>query len=227
MAKQIQGECNRCGRCGCYERAGGLPKRYPGLGGFLMAWGKQHPEQDLEVCQLIRAAYIKKFHREWNHDYESDLRIKILGDTGAINVDLYIGKRGIQKSPDDASCPFVNVIENATIVGTTFTPTTVTGPVTGSPTVDNLAVASGGSVGIVSGVGLNTLTVHSWVDGIPADGETVKVVTTECLLWGKSQLPWMCAKSPQDYVGKQIDKWIDSNPHTSNAGTCGYYWVDV
>jgi hypothetical protein len=63
----------------------------------------------------------------------------------------------------------------ATITGTTFTNTTVTGSSTSGAEGSDIAVASGGSHGTISGVDDNELTVDEWIGGLPTDGETVTV----------------------------------------------------
>lgn len=63
----------------------------------------------------------------------------------------------------------------ATITGTTFTNTTVTGSDTSGAEGSDIALASGGSHGTVSGVDDNALTIDKWIGGKPVDGETVTV----------------------------------------------------
>jgi len=63
----------------------------------------------------------------------------------------------------------------ATITGTTFTNTTVTGSSTSGAEEDDIAQASGGSHGKVSGVDDNELTVDKWIGGLPSAGEAVIV----------------------------------------------------
>jgi hypothetical protein len=65
-----------------------------------------------------------------------------------------------------------------TITGTTFTDTTVTGSSTSGAESGDVAIASGGSHGTVSGVAANELTVDKWIGGLPTAGETV--TTHEC-----------------------------------------------
>ena len=106
MAKEIRGSCNRCGHCGCYEGAGGDPRWYPGIGGSKTLWGKMYPDRDMDICQLIRTAFLATEGREWDKDYGETIRIRIVGNGSRINVDCHITTRGIQKSATDASCPF-------------------------------------------------------------------------------------------------------------------------
>lgn len=100
------GSCNGCGHCGCFEGAGGPAKWYPGVGVWAMKWGRMYPGRDLDICQLIRTAYLAKYGYEWDHDFNSNVTIRIVGGGAPINVDCYITERGIQKSATDASCPF-------------------------------------------------------------------------------------------------------------------------
>ena len=49
-----------------------------------------------------------------------------------------------------------------------------------------------------------------------------------CQLWGTEYLPLMCATLPQDFVDERhIAQFEQVHPHTSQGGTCGYYWIDV
>jgi hypothetical protein len=63
----------------------------------------------------------------------------------------------------------------ATITGTTFTDTTVTGSSTDGAEEGDVAIASGGSHATVSGVDDNELTVDKWIGGNPSTAETVTV----------------------------------------------------
>lgn len=63
----------------------------------------------------------------------------------------------------------------ATINGTTFTDTTVTGTPTAGSETNDIAMAAGGSHGKISNVATNVLTVDKWIGGNPADGEVVTV----------------------------------------------------
>lgn len=63
----------------------------------------------------------------------------------------------------------------ATITGTTFTNTTVTGSSTSGAESGDVAIASGGSHGTVSGLDDSSLTIDKWIGGLPTDGETVTV----------------------------------------------------
>lgn len=228
MAKQVQGSCNRCGHCGCYEGAGGPAKWYPGIGGSKMGWGRQHPGQDLDICALIRTAFLAKFGSEWVNEYGFVVTIQIVGGGPLITVNCYVTERGIQASATDASCPFFESIVNATITGTTFTATTVTGSSTAGSVIGNLAVASGSSVGIVSNVAPNALTVYGWLGGTPIDGESVEVRENECLIWGRLQWPSSCDNNPQTFTEPdRIAKWELDHPHTSAGGPCGWEWVEV
>ncbi|MHC4509974.1 MAG: hypothetical protein ACYTAO_13615 [Planctomycetota bacterium] len=74
-----------------------------------------------------------------------------------------------------AGCDFTVGDPKATITGTTFTNTTVTGSATTGSESGDVAIASGGSHGTVSGVDDNELTVDKWIGGLPTDGETVTV----------------------------------------------------
>lgn len=106
MAKQVQGSCNRCGHCGCYEGAGGPAKWYPGIGGSKMAWGRRHSGQDLDVCALIRTAFMGKFGNAWDGEYDVEVDIRIVGGGPPIDVTCYVTTSGIQTSSTDRSCPF-------------------------------------------------------------------------------------------------------------------------
>jgi len=64
----------------------------------------------------------------------------------------------------------------ATLAATTFTDTRVTG--TGSVSgvsVDEVAIASGGSHGVVTDIGSGYLDVQEWIGGLPSAGEAVTV----------------------------------------------------
>lgn len=219
------GACNRCGDCGCLD-VGGLEKWYPGIGGSKMPWGKMYPSRDLDVCALIRTAFTLKYGHEWDKEYGGNVVIRIAGGGPPIYVDCYITTRGIQKLLTDASCPFLESIINATISGTTFTATTVTGSDTTGSVVGNLAVASGGAVGIVSTIAPNTLTVYGWVRGTPTAEEIVEVRENECTIWGRNQLPPACNNNPQTFAdATRIAAWEANHPHTDNGGTCGWKYV--
>lgn len=66
----------------------------------------------------------------------------------------------------------------ATITGTTFTDTTVTGSSTSGAEAGDIAIASGGSHGLVEEVDDNELTVDKWIGGTPSAAESV--VCKEC-----------------------------------------------
>jgi len=78
-----------------------------------------------------------------------------------------------------ATNDFTASATKATITGTTFTNTTVTGSSTSGSEEDDIAIASGGSHGKVSGVDDNELTVDKWIGGLPTDGETVTVIEAD------------------------------------------------
>lgn len=72
-----------------------------------MDWGRQHPESELEICTLIKAAYQKKFGVAWRQgDYDFEVDIQIVDDDSTVNATCYVTKDGIQKSATDRSCPF-------------------------------------------------------------------------------------------------------------------------
>lgn len=100
------GACIYCGHCGCYAGAGGPAKWYPGIGGSKMKWGKRYPAEDLEICSLIRDAFLVKFSYEWDDDYDFDVTIRIVGGGAPLDVDCHVTEKGIQKSASDSSCPF-------------------------------------------------------------------------------------------------------------------------
>jgi len=233
MAKEIQGSCNRCGQCGCYEGAGGPEKWYPGIGWHHFGWGCQYPTIQMALIQIIKDEFEDKFGRPWERDdVDFEVDVRITGGGPAVEATCYVTQRGVQRAPTDASCAFCETTINATITGTTFTATTVTGSSTKGTVVDNLAKASGGSVGIVSNVEKNTLTVHSWVGGTPSGGEEVIVIDNVCKLWARQQLPPACNRYPQEFHllpnGEElIAAWEANHPHTSAGGLCGYYWIDV
>lgn len=240
MAKQIQGSCNRCGHCGCYAGAGGPAKWYPGIGAgsMRMRYYEDHPQLQPIIFQLIKDEFADQYGRPWEHsDKEFVLtNFQIKGGGPTITVDLYVSEKGVHVSPTDFSCPWLKSTLNATITSTIFTasPDTVSGSSTSGSVVGNLAIASGGSVGIISNVAANTLTVHSWVGGIPLDGESVEVRENECRLWGRSQLPPACANYPQmfQYVlggEKMIAAWEENHRYTGAVppGLCGYHWEEV
>jgi hypothetical protein len=76
---------------------------------------------------------------------------------------------------DGSSNTFAVGSAKATITGTTFTDTTVTGSATTGAESGDIAIASGGSHGLVGGVDDNELTVDKWIGGTPTAGETVTV----------------------------------------------------
>jgi hypothetical protein len=76
---------------------------------------------------------------------------------------------------DGSSNTFAVGSAKATITGTTFTDTTVTGSATTGAESGDIAIASGGSHGLVGGVDDNELTVDKWIGGTPVAGETVTV----------------------------------------------------
>lgn len=76
---------------------------------------------------------------------------------------------------DGSSNNFAVGSTKATITGTTFTDTTVTGSSTDGAESGDIAVASGGSHGLVGGVEDNELTVDKWIGGTPPDAESVTV----------------------------------------------------
>ena len=63
----------------------------------------------------------------------------------------------------------------ATLTGTTFTCTTVSGSSTTGAAVGYIAIASGGAHGKITAVADTQLTVDKWIGGQPTDGETVTV----------------------------------------------------
>jgi hypothetical protein len=71
-----------------------------------MAWGKRYPVQDLDICVLIRTAFMAKYGHEWNNEYGGDVIMRIVGGGPPLNIECYIGEKGIQKSASDTSCPF-------------------------------------------------------------------------------------------------------------------------
>jgi hypothetical protein len=100
------------------------------------------------------------------------------GDTYKVGVAQAIRLNEATPHPglrDGVSNVFSVSATKATITGTTFTATTVTGSSTSGSESGDVAVASGGSHGAVSGVGDNELTVDKWIGGIPSAGEEVTV----------------------------------------------------
>ena len=67
----------------------------------------------------------------------------------------------------------------ATMTGTTFTNTTCTGSATTGAAADMIAIASGGSHGLITSVDDNELTVDKWIGGLPSAGETVTIYTSD------------------------------------------------
>lgn len=56
-----------------------------------------------------------------------------------------------------------------------------------------------------------------------------KGTPNECLLYGRSQMPFSCANAP-DKMGdvwnaQHAAQWGVNHPHTSQSGTCGYLWT--
>jgi len=105
-----------------------------------------------------------------------------VGDSYKVGVAQKIRLSGDTPHPglrDGALNKFSVGAVKATITGTTFTATTVTGSSTSGAEADDIAVASGGAHGTVSGVDDNELTVDRWIGGIPAAGEVVSVKVTD------------------------------------------------
>jgi hypothetical protein len=107
MAKAIRGYCDHCGHCGCYASKDSNPKWSPGIGGFALVRGLQHPDRDIPICTHIRG----RFHRDsginWQQGfYDFWVRISFPSGDDPIDVEAYVTERGIQKSDEDASCPF-------------------------------------------------------------------------------------------------------------------------
>ena len=96
-----------------------------------------------------------------------------IGKAQKIRLDSASPHRGLRGGLNNR----FNVGSNtATLTGTTFTNTRVTGSGSVSGvTAEEVAVASGGSHGVVSAIGSNYLDVERWIGGVPAAGETVTV----------------------------------------------------
>jgi hypothetical protein len=110
MAKQIQGSCNRCGHCGCYEGAGGPAKWYPGIGAgsIRMRYYEDHPQIQPILFQLIKDEFAVQYDRAWEYtDTEFSLTaFEITGGGPKITADLYVSRRGIHVSATNFSCPW-------------------------------------------------------------------------------------------------------------------------
>ena len=76
---------------------------------------------------------------------------------------------------EGATNDFTTGDTKATITGTAFAATSVTGSVTTGAETGDTAIASGGAHGQVTAVAANSLTVDMWIGGTPANGEVVTV----------------------------------------------------
>lgn len=98
------GSCNRCGHCGCTSINSNPREDWaPGIANCHFEWGWQHSSEEQNLITLIKSGKAGG----WQHgDVDYSVTIKIVGGGPPINVNAYITKRGIQKSPTDRSCPF-------------------------------------------------------------------------------------------------------------------------
>ena len=92
----------------------------------------------------------------------------------------------------------------ATMTGTTFTNTTCTGSSTSGASSGQVAIASGGSHGLITNVAANVITVDKWIGGKPTDAETVNIYTAD-----KYQI--------QDKFTTEKTMWIGPTPDTSDS----------
>jgi hypothetical protein len=219
MAKQIQGSCNRCGHCGCFSVPGWPEKWCPGLPIEILDWYLRYPDPDV---QKFAAYFINRM------GYTRGMRgARHFSMPGIGRVDYFLSDAGIQKSETDRSCPFLESTVQATMTGTTFTATSVTGSSTAVASVDNLAVASGGSAGVISSVAPNTLGIYGWLGGTPADVEIVTVLFNECVIFNEDYIPLPCRDYPQLLSDEEAAEWETNHVTTGSGGTCGFWWVDV
>ena len=107
----------------------------------------------------------------------------------------------------------------ATITGTTFTDTTVTGSSTSGAEEDDIAIASGGSHGLITAVDDNELTVDKWIGGLPSAAETVTVYTCDQYQveskFATQKLMWINpAPSDSDTLGEEsLEILYNRMPH--------------
>ena len=110
MAKEVQGDCDYCGHCGCYVGAGGPARFYPGIGvgTMRMRYSEIHPVILPILYQLIKDEFAVQYSRPWEYsDKEFALtNFQIKGGGPTITVDLYVSEKGIHVSPSDFSCPW-------------------------------------------------------------------------------------------------------------------------
>ena len=111
MGKEVQGECNRCGHCGCYAGAGGPAKWYPGIGAgtMNMQYHDSRPQLGSPILyQLIAAEFEVQYDRPWEStDTEFALPgFRISGGGPPIIKDIYVSTKGIHISATDFSCPW-------------------------------------------------------------------------------------------------------------------------
>lgn len=92
----IQGNCTKCGLCGCWDRpeangkewCGGLPER-------IFKWYKQHPDQEEPLFKLLRGSIEK-----------AQVTVTIPSiDTFSF---VYQSGVGVCASDTDKSCPFLD-----------------------------------------------------------------------------------------------------------------------
>lgn len=91
------GSCNWCGRCGCLSQPLADIDWGPGLPEGLFDWGRQHPDEEIELVSAIKKAV------NWQRgDVEYSFTIAV----GQEQVNGYVSERGIQVSISDRSCAF-------------------------------------------------------------------------------------------------------------------------
>lgn len=107
MGKQIQGECNYCGHCGCYSDTD--IKWVPGIPYSLFDWGRMHPESEEPAITAIKSKAV------WQRgDVDFGVKIRIAGIPG--QIDIWVSKDGIQRSATDRNCPFRNDSDGSCIL---------------------------------------------------------------------------------------------------------------
>lgn len=111
MTKVIQGNCTRCGLCGCWDKpevngkewCGGLPEH-------VFKWYKQHPEQEEPIFALLCEVV------------ERGMRTVAIPSIGAFSF-VYRPGIGVCTSETDKSCPFLDQSDiSCRLWGTSYLP---------------------------------------------------------------------------------------------------------
>ncbi len=95
----------------------------------------------------------------------------------------------------------------ATITATTFTNTRCTGTISGTATVGNIAIASGGSHGKITAVASTYVDVEYWIGGKPVAGQSVSVKACDEYQvqdrWMTEQVLWIDPATTGDSAGTE------------------------